>query len=171
MCLVHGYELILGVYPAGWNTDYSASVLFLRSPVQSCWVYTLFLLLPPNTAQLSSHNSHHVFIISSLVTDWISNYITDGQPTWGGGWGPAQTSLWSRNKNSLHCLYLTRQANRTGPSELRLVLVIVLVRQTCGDQARRSEIWKACYHHHHSTGRHRFYRKILHHNPCLTESP
>ena len=63
------------------------------------------------------------------------------------------------------------KTTQLAPSELRLVLVIVLVRQTGGDQARRSEIWKACYHHHQATGRHRFYRKILHHNPCLTESP
>ena len=80
------------------------------------------------------------------------------------------------NKNSLQGWFISdltrwQHSQHNWTSDLRRVLVIVLVRQTGKDQARRSEIWKACYHHHHSPGRHRFYRKILHHNPCLTESP
>ena len=127
-------------------------VFFFRE-VKSCWVYILFLVQPGT--DLSSHNSHQVFIISSLYTADIKLYhrrTADMRRVGGEQLRPHyQTTI------RTVCIVYTLQHwgrwqhNTTGPSELRLVLVIVLVRQTGGDQARRSEIWKACYHHHHST--------------------
>ena len=55
---------------------------------------------------LSSHNSHQVFIISSLYTGDQIISQTDSRHE-AGGWGAAQTSLSSDIKNCLHCLYFT----------------------------------------------------------------
>ena len=56
--------------------DCSASVLFWE--VKSCWVYVLFLL-PQHSSDLSSHNSHQVFIISSLYTGYQIISQTDSR--------------------------------------------------------------------------------------------
>ena len=98
-------DLILGVEPPGLNTDYSVCVLFLRSQV------TLGLYFISTAAQhrplLTSFSSgfYHLQPLPGPGYQIISQTDSRHEAVGGDQLGPHYDL---RNKNSLHCLYLTR---------------------------------------------------------------
>ena len=162
------YDLILGALPVCWNTETVQQVFFSE---KSSHAGFMFYFSSRSPAQTSPHIILIRFLSSPAFTRDIKLYHRRTADIRRVG-GDQLRPHYDPEIKTVCIVYIWQdKTTQLDPSELRLVLVIVLVRQTGGDQARRSEIWKACYHHHQATGRHRFYRKILHHNPCLTESP